>query len=684
MATWAIEGGLAPGQHTLLVRDLQTKRGRAVAGNLRIPFFVTDSRAKIPANLRVESINRLRIRALAIERLSAHARPSGKFIETMKATDRRTGAPVDLAFDETGRRVNAARFFRQVAERRAKKFGKVHETLFARMETKKTGRVPVAIWLRANEQFNPNEKKTRGATLRPTRKALERQKATAARIQRIARGLVQENKMPRARMDAFAPVVYAQLTPARIRAIAQRRDVVGIFLHETKGVDDLANSIAIANSDDVHSLGLKGSGVKVAIWENAPDDTSNLSITARFKSSGLTTSEHARHTHGIVKNVEKNKPHGHAPSCSLHSANTKDLDALRWAAQEKGCTVISQSFHRDSEPGSGNMSHDDVFKDWLVLHWPYPTICQAAGNFFEGDDDNIHPPSDEFVNHKGYNSLAVGNHDDTAGAMSGDSCFRNPSSSHGDRELPEIAANGTAVTTVGLTMSGTSMASPAAAGCAALVQNVDETLKSWPEGCRAILLAGAKRNVAGKSWWQDVIAHTDAADGTGAVDALESITIAKQRRGRNAAASARGWDVGTLRSADFGSNKRSTFSYFLRTGRTIFSPLHVKVALAWDAKIQTVRFPFIGEIMVSSLLTVDFDLLVFDSAGVQVGYSGSYDNSYEIAEFDARPNETYTIKIRRWAGEDDVWYGIAWTITGGLLLADLGRFNLLEAALPSR
>ena len=80
---------------------------------------------------------------------------------------------------------------------------------------------------------------------------------------------------------------------------------------------------------------------------------------------------------------------------------------------------------------------------------------------------------------------------------------------------------------------------------------------------------------------------------------------------------------------------------------------------------------------IGSQLTVDFDLLVFDSSGAQVGYSGSWDNSYEIAEFDGRPGETYTIKIRRWSGDDAVWFGIAWTTTGGLRLADVTRGTLL-------
>lgn len=32
-----------------------------------------------------------------------------------------------------------------------------------------------------------------------------------------------------------------------------------------------------------------------------------------------------------------------------------------------------------------------------------------------------------------------------------------------------------------------------------------------------------------------------------------------------------------------------------------------------------------------------------------------------------RSGQTYDIHIRRWSGSRDVWYGIAWTVTGGLL-----------------
>ena len=258
--------------------------------------------------------------------------------------------------------------------------------------------------------------------------------------------------------------------------------------------------------------------------------------------------------------------------------------------------------------------------------------------------------------------------------LASDSCFRNPSSGHSDRELPEVAANGMGVTCVGLMMSGTSMAAPAAAGVTALMQQAAPTLKSWPEGCRAILLAGASKNVTGNTWWADRNAGIDASDGSGAVDALEGVRIAQSRKSRNAAASRRGWDIGTLRSSDIGANGETTFSYQVVVPQFFFGA-RVKVALAWDSLAAVVDIPLFQ--FAFDQLKVDLDLHVYDSRGNQVGYSGSWDNSYEIADFPANRGETYTIKIRRWSGTDDVWYGIAWTVQGTPFIR--GDWGLTEA-----
>ena len=90
--------------------------------------------------------------------------------------------------------------------------------------------------------------------------------------------------------------------------------------------------------------------------------------------------------------------------------------------------------------------------------------------------------------------------------------------------FPKIAANGTSVTADSITMTGTSQASPAVAGVAALIQGTSATLKHWPEG-PGHPAGFATRNVRGGTWWQDVVAGVDARDGAGAVNAAEARSV---------------------------------------------------------------------------------------------------------------------------------------------------------------
>ena len=62
--------------------------------------------------------------------------------------------------------------------------------------------------------------------------------------------------------------------------IAKDPDVNRIFLHEIEGIKDLQDSINIADSNDVHGVGITGFGIKTAVWETGPDDESNLVISA--------------------------------------------------------------------------------------------------------------------------------------------------------------------------------------------------------------------------------------------------------------------------------------------------------------------------------------------------------------------------------------------------------------------
>ena len=73
--------------------------------------------------------------------------------------------------------------------------------------------------------------------------------------------------VPEVRLDPLAPVVYADLTRQEISQLSKITEVVTLFRSQADGIDDLDDSIKIANSDNVHSQGKKGSGVKVAVWE---------------------------------------------------------------------------------------------------------------------------------------------------------------------------------------------------------------------------------------------------------------------------------------------------------------------------------------------------------------------------------------------------------------------------------
>ena len=659
---WVPDAEILPGRYTFVVEALTDPAGRVVSEAVEIPFTVVATAAEVPGRVWMESFTRVRLGAEGSEVLDTATLPRGNYIDFVKATDRRSGAPVTLAFDQDGAAVDGEALLAEHQKAIAGKAGKIHPVLEATVRSgKPTASLMVDVWFDVDEP-EPD------AADRPLHScdadaAARRGEDLRQRIQEsvaeIAASLGDGFEVVVA--DAAAPVVTVKMPAAAVRELAARDEVAGLFLHEVEGIEDLDNSIAIARSNVVHAAGITGSGVRVAVWEAGPTSNADLVIAGKYQTSP-STSDHSQNVHAIVRNKEADSPDGHAPGCSLYSANNYIRAALTWAVGDQDCTVTNQSFHRASEPKSGVLSSDDLYGDWLALHWPYPLIVHAAGNFWNGDSDKITPPSSEYVNHKGYNTISVGNHNDNADAMSTSSVFRNPSSPHGDRELPEIAANGTFVTADDITKSGTSMASPAVAGVAALIQETDATLKYWPEGCRAILLASADRNVRDDTWWQDVAAGTDARDGAGAVNAAEARAVAQNRRGRNDPGTRRGWDVGLLASSNIGDNQLSTFSYQVTVPTWWFGPRNVKVALAFTSKVASSPAGSYG-----SSLTVDLDLKVFDDTGVQVGYSGSWDNSYEIAEFVGQPGETYTIKIRRWSGTDSTWYGIGWTVTGGFL-----------------
>jgi hypothetical protein len=667
-ATWTPRVPPAEGEHTLLVEDVVTRERDTAVVPWRLPFVV--AAAEDPSRPYGQVL---------LHSSTARLRMSSARYRISKLLDPRTGARRQVALEETGAVVDLGAIRREDGRRYAEKYGKLHPALFDKVERAAAeDRIPVALWMRVDEE--PVDK--RRFELDPC--APPPEELVAYRVQiRVAGARL--TALLRKRFDlevqsalAGAPVLLLELTPAQVRELARLDEVALLFFHETGGVDDVKDSMAISGADVVVNLqGWRGTGARVAVWEAAPDDESQLVISDHFAPVGTFTTQHARLVTGIIKHralpwignfdqlIEWRG--GYAPDCRIFSANSYLVQALDWAVGQKDCRVINQSFHRPDDARRTGLSLDDALKDYLAIHYPYPTIVQAAGEIAEAE-----PAAELFVSPKGYNSLRVGNHNDTATATDGGALTGNPPTPNGDRELPELCANGTAVKAVGITQNntGTSFAAAAVSGSVALLHQMAPALQIWPEGVRAILLAGAG-NVTGRTWWRDLRAGVDAADGAGALDIEESGAIAKSRVGPDSPGEPRGWDVGAFERASFDASDIWRRSYRVRAPELAGG--RVKVALAWNSVAPWGRS---GTLVISyPWPPADYDLLIYDGDKL-VAWSASWDNNYEIAEFWGEAGKTYTIRI--YLAPDDPSderlppypkaYGIAWTVRSIALL----------------
>lgn len=506
-----------------------------------------------------------------------------------------------------------------------------------------------------------------------------------------------------------------KLPKSAILKLKDQDNIEGIFLNESDIIEDINSQKDDTNATTVVDIqGWRGTNLRACVYEGTPGNNGGLTGFAQVNNnidsdgqrSGIQEfyspdllpgdSSHATSVTSIITNRGSNvSQRGFAPDSLIYSANKTTNRALKWAVQGKECRVVNQSFHKSNEWNSTIPQEGDIYKDYLALNYPYPFITSASGNWSStstsepgGSDGSL-----EIVNHKCYNCVTVGNTNDFNSSgpngMRTSSVWKNPNSNHGDWELPEICANGSSVNFNGESRgSGTSFASPAVAGTALLIQNADNTLLYWPEGVKAILFAGAIHNVRGDNWFTDVINDVDGYDGCGAIDALESIKITKKtlnggRVFKNNVPKPRGWNVGTLRDSDFTGSK-DYISYYIAvpnisTNGT--SKAQVRVALTWDAKVDSL----LG-IPISTTLDKDHDLYLYNESGSLVSFSSSWDNSYEVINFEANRGEIYEIRIKRFSGSGSTWYGIAWTAGDGnffRLTPEILDGSLLNHALDS-
>ena len=219
--------------------------------------------------------------------------------------------------------------------------------------------------------------------------------------------------------------------------------------------------------------------------------STNLDIEGRFTTAPATSS-HRRLTHAIIRTSRPTAPTATRPTATSSQPTPRGPTHCggRWRTQ--GCTVISQSFHRRRSPERHGAPGGRCFEGGPVLRGPLPTILQAAGNFISGGG------ADNSTRLRTSSSTTRGSLPEPSPTTTTpparwpvESTFHNPTSAQGDRELPELAANGPGRHRRRGDRSGTSFAAPAAAGVTALLQDVDGTLR--------VVAGGLPRYPAGRS-----------------------------------------------------------------------------------------------------------------------------------------------------------------------------------------
>lgn len=451
------------------------------------------------------------------------------------------------------------------------------------------------------------------------------------------------------------PFVVASLSPEAVRALSRDDRVAFVGLTGEREVPDyptIQESLPTTRTEIVHSSGFRGAGVRIAVLESGtPDINTGCFNIAATQDTSLAANNHMTKSIGIIGNRYDNGRcggdwQGYAPSARVYLANANDYqDRYEWA-RDRNVNVVTMSWHFGSEEDDGSLHSRDVYFDYWVTRWPYPSVFTSAGN--EADD--------AFASGKGYNFMGVGNvlNEDDADrcddVISTTSSWKNPTTPHGDHEVPAIAAPGSRHDLLGSSFGGTSCATPVTASIAALLMSRNPSLKIWPEAIRAILLATANYQRADS---RDYSKLHDGRDGTGMVNSLYGMWTAG-RRESTGLAQFRAHDYGLARARDFRGG------YYSRSWRVRVSTTEsrVRVALAWNAR----TFGIFG-IPLVSWLDADLDLHVFDPAGNLVATSSSWDNSWEFLEFTPRRVGEYTIRVRGYSVPEDFssWFGLAWT-----------------------
>jgi subtilase family protein/Big-like domain-containing protein len=457
-----------------------------------------------------------------------------------------------------------------------------------------------------------------------------------------------------------APLVFIDLPAPAVAALARRGDVLSLGL-ERRWQPAMNTAGRAVDANWTSGTADRGAGIRVAVVEyhnvRTGGDLSRRvarshSTSGRLAYTGGGTFDHPTWVAGAVAGHGSGYL-GVAPAARIVSSSTggylasltydrRIIAAADWAIAPAGgdADIVNTSLVQDTAAGSEEARR---YFDSLVDQDGRLSIS-AAGNYVNFNGWQIGSPG------TGYNVLTVGGVNDrgTAGhrddriwyvpGSNGSNWLDRPSdpwNRHGDYNKPNLVAPAVAVRTAnGLAASGTSVATPIVSGVAAQLLANEPVLAAWPEGARAVLMAGAIYRVPMPNGSRNV-----DHEGVGMTSAYWTNLIA--RRGDNRFG---GYQIDAMLPGEMVEQVIS-----VRGGDRL------RVALAWNSQTRGTR-----NLSKTDVLRADLDLRVTGPNGAVVG-SYTIDNSYEFVEMRMPTTGVATIEVlqSRFDARSET-YGLAW------------------------
>lgn len=373
--------------------------------------------------------------------------------------------------------------------------------------------------------------------------------------------------------------------------------------------DDINQAMPATSISTSAHLNASTRGNNIGVYMTESGCANESRITNYDRLSGSETN-HARNVGAIIRAV--------APDSFIYcrgGAVLPQLSDLDGVGGNPAIHVISRS-----NSSNDTTSYNTLDRDWdNYVYNNNVTIFNSGGNTGNGTG-NVRSPG------KGLNVITVGNYNDANNTIVSSSPFVDPQIGN---EKPELSAPGANITAGGFTMTGTSQSTPHAAGFAANMLSGFPFIQFRPYLVKAHMLASATDTIGGglekvglggidfyKGFWD-----ANATYWTGSNSAFESFDTSSD-----------GVDDGYI-----------TKTYYISGSWN-----NVRIVTAW---LNRGTYTYDNR-TASNPIGADLDMRVYGPSGNFIGGSYSWDNPYEVVNFDPTVSGTYTIKINRYANRD--------------------------------